>query len=379
MTQGIYIHIPFCEQRCYYCAFTVATTPEDTYEPYIRRLLNEIRMSGITGEHRSVYFGGGTPSIISAELISQVLRQFPGSGQEISIEVNPGTVSSEKLAVYRDIGINRISLGAQSLEDEDLKRAGRIHRSTSVFEDFELFRRFGFNNISMDLIAGLPEQRLDVWNRNVDGVVRLRPEHISIYMLDQEERSAWGGRQTAVPAEEDFASFYEEASSRLISAGYIQYEISNWALPGFECRHNLGYWTGVPYRGFGVSAHSYDGVHRFWNTPSLNEYASRIDAGALPISASETLTRQMKIEERFMLGLRQTAGFDVRAAAEDLELSFPPEWKSRVNELQHAGMLEFDGTVLKLTPRGRLVASSITEELIWASPASQSSIFEAIP
>ena len=379
MSQGVYIHIPFCEQRCYYCAFTVATTPADTWEPYIQRLVNEIHMSGISGEPRSVYFGGGTPSIIPADLISQVLRLFPGSGREVSIEVNPGTISSEKLSVYRDIGINRISLGAQSLEDEDLKRAGRIHDSAAVYKDFELFRRFGFNNINLDLIAGLPEQQLDVWNRNVDAVVRLRPEHASIYMLDQEEPSKWGSRVAAVPADEDFATFYEEASSRLSSAGYVQYEISNWALPGSECRHNLGYWTGVPYRGFGVSSHSYDGVQRFWNTSSLGEYASRIDAGTLPISGNEKLTRQMKIEERFMLGLRQTAGFDVRAAARDLELSFPAEWLSRVHELQQAGMLEFDGTVLKLTPRGRLVASSVTEELIWASPASQSSIFEAIP
>jgi oxygen-independent coproporphyrinogen-3 oxidase len=296
----------------------------------------------------------------------------------VSIEVNPGTISSEKLARYREIGINRISLGAQSLEDEDLKRAGRIHRSVAVYQDFEMLRRFGFSNISLDLIAGLPEQRLEVWNRNVDGVVRLRPEHVSIYMLDQEERSAWGSHAPSARADEDFANFYEEASSRLISAGYIQYEISNWALPGSECRHNLGYWTGVPYRGFGVSAHSYDGVQRFWNTSSLTEYASRIEDGKLPISGTEVLTRQMKIEERFMLGLRQTAGFDVRAAARDLELSFPVEWTSRVHELQQAGMIEFDGTVLKLTSRGRLVASSITEELIWASPASQSSIFEAI-
>jgi oxygen-independent coproporphyrinogen-3 oxidase len=378
MKEGIYIHIPFCEQRCYYCAFTVATTPEDTYEPYIRRLVNEIRMSGITGESRSIYFGGGTPSVISADLLSQVLALFPGTDREISIEVNPGTISSEKLALYREIGINRISLGAQSLEDEDLKRAGRIHRSAAVYEDFKMFRRFGFNNINLDLIAGLPEQRLEVWNRNVDGVVRLRPEHVSIYMLDQEERSAWGGHPTSVRADEDFANFYGEASSRLLAAGYIQYEISNWALPGSECRHNLGYWTGVPYRGFGVSAHSYDGVRRFWNTSSMNEYASRIDTGNLPISGFETLTRQMKIEERFMLGLRQTSGFDVRAAASDLELSFPPEWMTRVHELQQAGMVEFDGTILKLTSRGRLVASSVTEELIWASPASQSSIFEAI-
>jgi oxygen-independent coproporphyrinogen-3 oxidase len=378
MKQGIYIHIPFCEQRCYYCAFTVATTPEDTYEPYIRRLVNEIRMSGITGESRSIYFGGGTPSIISAELLSQVIALFPGSDREVSIEVNPGTISSEKLSRYRELGINRISLGAQSLEDEDLKRAGRIHQSAAVYEDFELFRRFGFNNINLDLIAGLPEQRLEVWNRNVDGVVRLRPEHVSLYMLDQEELSTWGRHIPSVQADEDFAIFYEEASSRLFSAGYVQYEISNWALPGWECRHNRGYWTGVPYRGFGVSAHSYDGVRRFWNTSSLGEYASRIDAGSLPISGTETLTRQMKIEERFMLGLRQTAGFDVRAAANDLELNIPEEWISRVQELQQAGMIEFDGTILKLTPRGRLVASTVTEELIWASPASQSSIFEAI-
>lgn len=379
MKQGIYIHIPFCEQRCYYCAFTVATTPAETHEPYIRRLVNEIRMSDINGDFRSVYFGGGTPSIITTDLLAKVLCLFPGSSQEISIEVNPGTISSEKLAVYREIGINRISLGAQSLEDEDLKRAGRIHLSAAVYEDFEMFRRLGFNNINLDLIAGLPEQRLEVWIRNVDGVLRLRPEHVSLYMLDQEERSAWGSARAAVRADEDFAVFYEEASSRLLSAGYIQYEISNWALPGFECRHNLGYWTGIPYRGFGVSAHSYDGVHRFWNTSSLNEYSAYIDAGTLPISGKETLTRQMKIEERFMLGLRQTAGFDVRAAAKDLELSFPVEWMSRVHDLQQAGMIEFDGNILKLTPRGRLVATSITEELIWASPASQSSIFEAIP
>jgi oxygen-independent coproporphyrinogen-3 oxidase len=377
MKHGTYIHIPFCEQRCYYCAFTVATTPEHTYEPYIRRLMNEIRMSGISHDPRSIYLGGGTPSIISAELLSQVLALLPQSSGEVSIEVNPGTISAEKLTRYREIGINRISLGAQSLEDEDLKRAGRIHRSAAVFEDFATLRRLGFNNINLDLIAGLPEQRLEVWNRNVDGAVRLRPEHVSIYMLDQEERSTWGSHIPSAKADDDFAIFYEEASARLIAAGYVQYEISNWALPGSECLHNLGYWTGVPYRGFGVSAHSYDGVQRFWNTSSLSEYALRIDAGKPPIAGTETLTRQMKIEERFMLGLRQTSGFDIRVAAMELELSFSSEWMSRVQELQQAGIIKFDGTILKLTPRGRLVASSVTEELIWASPSSQSSIFEA--
>ena len=377
MKQGVYIHIPFCEQRCYYCAFTVATTPESTWEPYIRRLMDEIRMSGFTGEPATIYLGGGTPSIIPAALITQVLDLFPGSDREVSIEVNPGTVSAEKVERYRDAGINRISLGAQSLEDEDLERAGRIHRSEAVYKDFELFRKFGFNNINLDLIAGLPNQQLDVWNRNVDGVVRLRPEHVSIYMLDSEERSAWGSHAQPLRADDDFADFYEEAVSRLAVAGYVQYEISNWALPGRECRHNLGYWNGIPYRGFGVSSHSYDGVRRFWNTSSLTEYAGSIDGRKLPVSGTEILTRQMKLEEAFLLGLRQTAGFDVLSVVQKLDLSLPPEWALRVHQLQQEGMVEFDGTVLKLTPRGRLVASSVTEELIWASPSSQASIFEA--
>ena len=375
MNPGVYIHIPFCEQRCYYCAFTVAVTPESTYEPYVRRLIHEIRISEFAGEPLSIYLGGGTPSIIPAELLGQVLELFPGSAREVSIEVNPGTISADKLERYRQIGINRISLGAQSLEDEDLQRAGRIHRSSAVFSDFEMLRRLGFNNINLDLIAGLPDQRLEVWNRNVDGVVQLRPEHVSIYLLDREERSAWG-RQMPSDADDDSANFYEEAASRLSSAGYVQYEISNWALPGSECRHNLGYWTGIPYRGFGVGAHSYDGTRRFWNTSSLAEYAERIDADRLPVAGEETLTRQMRLEETFLLGLRQVAGLDVRAAARELNLVYPSGWMTRVEDLRHAGMIEFDGTFLKLTPQGRLVASSVTEELLWPGP---SSTFEATP
>ena len=283
MKQGVYIHVPFCEQRCYYCAFTVATTSEDTYEPYVRRLIEEIRLSGFADEPQSIYFGGGTPSIIPATSIARVLDMLPSSEREVSIEVNPGTISSEKLGCYRDAGINRISLGAQSLEDEDLERAGRIHRSAAVFEDFGMFRNLGFNNINLDLIAGLPDQRLEVWTRNVDGVVRLRPEHVSIYMLDQEERSAWARLPAGVPEESDFAAFYSLAESKLDAHGYIHYEISNWALPGRECAHNIGYWSGIPYRGFGVGAHSFDGARRFWNTSSLADYAAIVDAGRLPM------------------------------------------------------------------------------------------------
>jgi oxygen-independent coproporphyrinogen-3 oxidase len=357
----------------------VATTPEHTYEPYIQRLTQEIRLAGFVSAPQSIYFGGGTPSIIPATLLHRVLELFPGPPREVSIEVNPGTLSAGKLAEYRQMGINRISLGAQSLEDEDLFRAGRLHRSAAVYGDFAMLRNSGFENINIDLIAGLPQQRLEVWNRNLDGVVRLRPEHISIYMLDQEERSAWGSQPPSKLTDEEFVAFYEQASSRLNAAGYIQYEISNWALPGRECRHNQGYWNGVTYRGFGVSAHSYDGMDRFWNTSSLADYAAALAAGRLPVSGRETLTPALRIEEAFLLGLRQTAGFNVRTATAQLGFQSSPQWLARVHDLQHAGLIEYDGVILKLTPQGRLVASSVTEELLWPGPPSPSSIFEAIP
>jgi len=369
MNPGLYIHIPFCEQRCYYCAFTVAVGPEHTFEPYVRRLVRELELSGFGDVAETIYLGGGTPSLISADLLGRILRASPANtATEISIEVNPGTLSSDKVAQYRDLGINRVSLGAQSLEDEDLHRAGRLHKASAVYADFHLLRQNGFSNINLDLIAGLPSQELETWTRNLDKALELRPEHISIYMLDHEERSAWAKLPPGIPEENDFADFYAEAESRLGTAGYLHYEISNWALPGRECRHNVGYWTGVPYRGCGVGAHSYDGVRRFWNTTSLAEYAHLIDDGRLPTLGEELLTPPLRHEEAFMLGLRQACGVNVCAVAKALGIVYSPEWRLRVEQLQDAGWIHFDGTILRLTAKGRLAANSVIEELIWPTP-----------
>ena len=379
MNPGLYIHIPFCEQRCYYCAFTVAVSPEKTFEPYIDRLVREIELSGVSTLHQepaTIYFGGGTPSIVSAVLLGRVLKAVPGGAHEISIEVNPGTLSDNKVRQYRDLGITRISLGAQSLEDEDLERAGRLHKASAVFADFEMLRRHGFDNINLDLIAGLPGQQLETWSRNLERVLKLRPEHISIYMLDHEERSAWAKLPPGVPDESDFADFYTLAESKLDACGYSHYEISNWALPGRECQHNVGYWSGAPYRGFGVGAHSYDGVRRYWNTASLTEYAERVDSNCLPVLEVEVLSPSLRLEEAFMLGLRQSRGMDVRAVARSLGIEYPPEWFVRARQLEEAGWVRFDGTILKLTQNGRLAANSVIGELIWPTPAST---FEAIP
>jgi oxygen-independent coproporphyrinogen-3 oxidase len=374
MNPGLYIHIPFCEQRCYYCAFTVAVSPEAAFEPYFQRLVRELEISGFAQEPKTVYLGGGTPSLVPPAMLARLMSRIPGTPHEVTIEVNPGTLSSEKVDCYREIGISRISLGAQSLEDEDLDRAGRLHRAAAVFQDYDLLRRHGFTNVNLDLIAGLPRQKMETWCRNLDHVLSLRPEHISIYMLDREERSAWGRVAPGIPGENDFAAFYTEAESRLGAEGYEHYEISNWAQPGFQCRHNQGYWNGAPYRGIGVGAHSYDGVRRFWNTSSLADYAERIDRGELPILEEEVLTPSMRREEAFMLGLRQASGLDVAGVARNLGIRYPSEWFDRVRQLQEAGWIQYDGACVKLTAEGRLAANSVIEELLWPTP---SSTFEA--
>jgi oxygen-independent coproporphyrinogen-3 oxidase len=327
--------------------------------------LTEIELSCLREAPATIYFGGGTPSLLPAALLDQIRRSILSGAQEITVEANPGTLSPEKVRTYREIGVSRISLGAQSLEDEDLVRAGRLHKAKAVYTDFEMLRHAGFDNINLDLIAGLPQQRFETWRSNLNRAIALRPEHLSIYMLDHEERSAWTKLPPGVPDESDYAQFYTEAEELLDAAGYHHYEISNWALPGRECRHNLGYWSGVPYRGIGVGAHSFDGLRRFWNTPSLQEYAERLDSGHLPLAGEETLTTQIQLEEAFMLGLRQAAGIDVPAVGDRFGFEFSQQWRTRVEQLQEAGLLQFDGSRLQLTRSGRLAANSVIAELVW--------------
>jgi oxygen-independent coproporphyrinogen-3 oxidase len=380
MKPGIYVHIPFCEQRCHYCAFTVAVSPDHAWEPYAKRIVREIELSRFRDAPETIFFGGGTPSLIRAELIEAILAALPSdpsgpAAKEVSLEANPGTLQVEKLEKYRDIGINRISLGAQSFLDRDLETAGRLHKVRDIIDDFEALRRCGFSNINIDLIAGLPNQTLPGWRENLDWLGRLRPEHVSIYMLDVEEHSVWGRKSGGVPPgeeDEEHVQFYLEAADRLGSLGYVHYEISNWALPGFECVHNLKYWNGAAYRGFGVSAHSFDGVSRFWNSSSLKDYAEMVDSGTIPVAGREALTREMRLDEAFLLGLRRISGFDIWRVAEDLGIQYSSEWFAAVEEMQRAGWIEFNGNVLKLAPPGWLLANGITEELLWPSLLSTS-------
>ena len=376
MKPGVYVHIPFCEQRCYYCAFTVAVSPQGAHEPYVRRLIREIQLAKLTEQPDTIFFGGGTPSIIDGALIQEILEIFPKGAEEISLEANPGTLDRAKLERYAAAGINRISLGVQSFDDDDLKNAGRLHGSAEIFRDIESLRRHRFSNINIDLIAGLPHQQLSVWRQNLATLEQIKPEHVSIYMLDAEDRSVWGKSGPDI-SDDLSAKFYVEAEERLSRAGYIHYEISNWALPGFECRHNLKYWTGAPYRGFGISAHSFSRhggltCKRFWNTTSLREYAEVLDADRLPIAGEEELTREMRLDEAFLIGLRRSCGVDIWRVAAELGIEYPREWFEKVCQLEDEGWIQFDGKFLRLTSNGRLLANAVTEELLWPTLLSTS-------
>lgn len=367
MRFGLYLHVPFCEQHCHYCTFPVAVRPTSEHAGYVRRLKTEMALAGLPARPRTVYLGGGTPSLLPTESVADLLDGRLGDDVEVSIEVNPGTLTDGAARRYRAAGINRVSLGAQSFDAGELRMAGRLHAPDDTVRDFHALRDAGFGNVNLDLIAGLPNQDRDAWERNLDWIGRLSPDHVSIYLLELEDSAVWARQGFGRRADGDHGWFYRRAMDRLGDAGYLHYETSSWARPGRECRHNVGYWTGVPYRGLGLGAHSLMDGKRFWNTRSLNEYQARIDSGELPIAGAEDRTPRVRIEEAFLLGLRRRGGFDAADVARDLGIDYPRDWFDRVERLADAGFVSFDGRILKLAPAGLLVVDSVVEELLCPS------------
>lgn len=373
---GYYVHVPFCEQHCHYCAFVVAVSPRSTWSPHVDSIVTEIRLANNRLPADTIYLGGGTPSLLTGADIGRLVTALPSGASEISLEANPGTLSPEKLRAYRDAGVNRISLGAQSFDSDDLRKAGRLHKPKDTVDDFSLLRSAGYSNINIDLIAGLPDQSRSAWLKNLEWIGSLAPEHVSIYMLDQEEGSRWGHSPPSDLRDQDYAWFYETAVEELDRLGFRHYEISNWAQPGSECRHNLTYWNGGPYRGFGLGAHSFIDGTRFWNTRRMEDYTAAVQAQRLPIDGQETRTRDIAIEEAFMLGLRQVDGLDLSAVAASHGIQYTVDWFKQVQILCEANLIHHHGNRLKLSPRGWLLANSVIEELLWPHLLS---ISEATP
>ena len=368
---ALYIHVPFCKAKCAYCDFASWPDREGDWRPYFGALWREMdgwrgRLDGY--EVTSAFFGGGTPTLVDAAYIAETLARaralapFAGDA-EISLEGNPGTLSPEKLAAYRGAGVNRLSLGAQSFDDGLLRSLGRIHTAAQIAGAVAMARDAGFANINLDLMYALPGQSMDLWRDSLDAAVALGVEHLSAYSLIVEEGTPMAARvasgSAAVPEDEAVNAMQRLAVARLAAAGYRRYEISNYALPGHECRHNLAYWLRTEYLGLGCAAHSLLGGERFANPSGLDAYL----AGGGP-AERQRLTRTDAMEETLMLATRTTAGLDLAAWRREFGEDFLRGRETAVSGLVRGGLVELSGDRLRLTLRGLEVQNAVVLALM---------------
>ncbi len=366
---GVYVHIPFCASRCDYCDFATWTDRDHLIERYVHACVADLARRREAGQPRatSVFFGGGTPSLIPAEDLARILGAIErADGAEVTVECNPDTVDAAKLATYAAAGVNRLSIGVQSMVPHVLAALGRTHDPVNVVRAVELARAAGFSRLNVDLIYGTPGESPDDWQRSLDGALALGVDHVSAYALTVEPATALGRRVAAgAPAPDDDlqADAYVQADAVLSAAGLEWYEVSNWAAPGEECRHNELYWSGDEYVGIGCAAHGHTAGTRWWNVRTPERYIAAIEARTSPVGGSETLDRATRAEESFALALRRRAGVvaDARAAVLVADLAAQ-------GFLERAGG-DRGGERIALTRRGRLLASDLTARLLLAGAA----------
>lgn len=362
----IYIHIPFCVKKCAYCDFLSGPQDEKTIEQYIVSLLEEIRAHGSKSSYEvtSVFIGGGTPSVLTESQIRQVIETLHDVFQikqdaEITIEANPGTVTREKLLTYRACGINRISFGLQSANNEELKLLGRIHSYEEFLESFSLARECGFDNINVDLISAIPKQTLASWEETLQSVIKLNPEHISAYSLIVEEGTpfakVYGEGCTGekdLPSEEEERTIYYRTEELLKAAGYNRYEISNYAKEGKECRHNLGYWERKEYLGIGLGAASLIDNTRYSNTVDLTKYIQDAKQPDKIQEDIQVLSTKEQMEEFMFLGLRKMEGVLETEFEEYFGVSLDDIYGRQLEKLIQEDLLERKDGRIMLTGRG---------------------------
>ena len=360
---GVYLSYPFCAQKCTYCNFASGVFPRERQSRYIAALTEEIRAHRWQWRPETVYFGGGTPSELEPETLATLLADIPGCPwQEATLEAAPGSITAEKASAWAAAGIGRISLGVQSFVEAEIRRTGRKHNAQTVVREMQILGQQGIENVNVDLIAGLPGQTSGSWRESLDWIERLAPPHVSVYMLEVDEDSRLGreillggSRYGASdrPSDDETADLYEYAVERLRSMGIPRYEISNFARPGFESRHNLKYWKLEPYAGFGADAHSFDGRLRRRNPETVEEY---LGAAAPAAHATE---EPADPGERFYVGLRLSEG--IRPAPDDWDRYAQP-----IRRFVEAGLLETDSGALRLTDRGVLLSNEVFQEFVTA-------------
>lgn len=370
---GIYMHIPFCKRKCAYCDFISFSDKTKLIEKYVLALEKEIDKCNINKDNyiiKTIYFGGGTPSFIESKYIVEILnnikKKFNISEEvEITIEINPGTVTEEKLKDYYNAGINRISFGLQSTRSELLKLVGRIHSYSSFIEGYNLARKIGFKNINVDLMIGLPVQTLEDVKKDLERIIELKPEHISVYSLIVEEgtriEEKIKNKELYLPPEELERKMYWEVKKQLEKAGYVHYEISNFAKPGYESKHNLSCWNQEEYLGFGIAAHSYFNGERYSNTEDFDKYFEHPEDSKI---IHEKQTQEDKQREFMLLGLRKIEGVKIS----DFKNKFIENpiylYRESLSKLVTQGLIEIDIDSIRLTNRGIDLANLVWEEFV---------------
>jgi oxygen-independent coproporphyrinogen-3 oxidase len=372
MKAGIYIHIPFCKSRCSYCDFaTDVYRSNDAVERYVNALCGEISKSKVQSPKskvETIYFGGGTPSLLSAKQLEKILKSIHKTFSienkiEFTLEMNPATVSLEKLQDFKSLGVNRASFGVQTFDDKALKILARGHNANDARKTFELLRKAKFENISFDLIAGLPNQTLNDWNKNLTEALNLQPEHLSLYLLEIHEGTPLAeqirSKRQPQPDEDLAAEMYELMLDKTAGKGFFQYEISNFSQKDFESKHNSKYWLCEPVFAFGVSAHSFDGESRWANERDTNQYVSLIENGKSAIAEINALDKKQLSAEFAFLRLRLTKGLNLEEYEKIFGVKLRETMREDLARLAEANLVEFDGNCLKLTRKGMLYSNEV--------------------
>ena len=375
----LYIHIPFCVKKCAYCDFLSGPASNQQIEEYVQALIEEIRYYKEfvkKYEVSTVFWGGGTPSLLTGEQMKALMEAlgqtfFIRQNAEITMEANPGTVTVEKLLACQKAGINRISFGLQSVNNEELKMLGRIHTYEEFLESYEAARKAGFQNINVDLISAIPKQTVSSWEQTLQTIISLQPEHISAYSLIVEEGTTFAKLygegcklEHLLPTEEDERRMYERTEELLREAGYHRYEISNYAKEGYECQHNLGYWERKEYLGLGLGASSLIEETRFHNTDEMEEYLRDASNPILLRRGQEKLDRQEQMEEFVFLGLRKIRGIQEEKFAEMFGEDIWDCYGKNLERVIKEGLLEREEGVLRLTRKGIDVSNYVFYEIL---------------
>jgi oxygen-independent coproporphyrinogen-3 oxidase len=366
---GLYIHIPFCQAKCTYCDFNSYAGLETLFDDYTTALVRQMDQAGPV-RAKTIYIGGGTPTVLPlshlAQIVGAVHKTFAAEADaEVSIEANPGTLNAEKLAQLRHLGVNRLSLGVQSFGEQELRLLGRIHDRTQAVEAFRTARQLGFENINLDLLYGLPRQSLASWQASLESGLRLQPDHLSLYALTVEEDTPLASTisQGALPAPDPdlAADMYESAQDLLQDAGYVHYEISNWArTPGVMCQHNLAYWRNEPYIGLGAGAHSWRRGRRWSNTALPAQFVAQVLDGETPIESEEEIDPALEMGETMMMGLRLLdEGVGLERFRERFGVALEQKYADELAELRQLGLIEVDGERVRLSERGRLLGNQV--------------------